>query len=481
MTWAALLLLSLLVPSKCAVGEGVDEENPIEQGSEVVTQMQQVGLDQELEGLGVEWSSNITETVEAVMEKYPEEEQEEVQALPEYEDPRDVVENASNLKEWLLQQQWRSFTSTIGKVGSRRVKDVAIQYVTVRGGGSKGAMIFSVGRSQNIRQYDEALYHFMNQGYDPIYIYAHRGQGESDRLLPDIDFPGHYVEKASDLVTDFRTFVGMAREETGDGVPLYVFCHSLGCGVTLTYVIEEYQKQRPQLLNAVVASAPYMQAVTKPFPYSVATGLARVLTRLGMGRKWAPTYKSTFEKNHGYMAFHNNTLTHSYTRFKRFKDHCHEHQNSSIGDKGHHGLCIYGLTTRVMKIMFDFYSDTFKPFMKKKQEGKLLATPMLMQAGSLDRIVVNDVVKEFCEDFVEICTYTVYEGSKHATYDEVDSIRTPSLAEMDLFMRNHNGDARSQNSLPAGGLFSFVSRADGAARDPVTAMLLLSLFFLSKE
>merc|ERR1712129_199355 len=238
-------------------------------------------------------------------------------------------------------------------------------------------------------------------------------------------------------------------------------------------VIEEYKAQRPQLLNAVVASAPYMKAVTKPFPYSVAVGLARVLVRLGMGRKYAPLRKTTFEKAHSYMAFHNNSLTHSYTRFRRMKDQCIEHQNATLGDKEHKGLCLYGLTTKMLKVIFDFYSDTFEPFMKKQQGGKLLATPLLVQTGSEDRVVENSVTKDFCEIFVETCTYTQYEGCKHQTYAEVDSIRTPSLAEMDLFMQSHSGDASPQNSLPKNP-FSFVSHAIGAGRDPVAAILLLS-------
>ena len=69
--------------------------------------------------------------------------------------------------------------------------------------GDKGSLIFVNGLGENIVMYLELFYDLHLQGWSPIYTYDHRGQGLSDRILPDPHVG--YVEDWSFYKEDLNT------------------------------------------------------------------------------------------------------------------------------------------------------------------------------------------------------------------------------------------------------------------------------------
>jgi lysophospholipase len=217
---------------------------------------------------------------------------------------------------------------------------VHIQYVTVReGSGSKGAIILSPGNTEPAEQYDENMRDLVDRGYSPIYCIAHRGQGRSDRLLDD-PYKAH-VDGPADYTWDFRDFVELvANEKAGSNEdkdkPLFLLCHSMGCAIAFTYLIEEYEAQRPQLFHAVAGYGPLIKADTDPFPYDIAVSIGAVMMALGEGEAYPPTLGKTFEEQYGSAteaeAFKTAT-TSSLTRWKRDRQYCIELQTSLLSTK----------------------------------------------------------------------------------------------------------------------------------------------------
>jgi len=370
--------------------------------------------------------------------------------LDEYPNNRDNISHKTELESWLASQSWRSFTSTVGRPGSRSTCNVSIRYVTIYRPSEdtrpSQAVIVSVGQGEPVAKYDEFLRDLMDQGYSPIYVLEHRGQGTSDRLLAD-HFKNH-VESSEDFVTDFKQFVDLAVEEIGSETPKFLACHSMGCAMAFTHLLNEYKAQRPTVFNAIVANAPLIKANTDPFPYLVATALAEVMVAFGIGEQYAPTKDEPFEEKYGDAKFARST-TSSLERWLRYRDQCVAHRDTKLGADQHTGLCLGGVTGQFAKEFFDLFDviDEFNDSLGK------ISTPTLIQiAGShtgSDGLVLNSETTTFCEKSLKACTTSQYSGSKHNIWWERDEVRGPALVEVFNFLQEHSGEKVAQCPLPA--------------------------------
>jgi len=363
---------------------------------------------------------------------------------------RDNIRHKTELESWLASQSWRSFTSTVGRPGSRSTQDVNIRYVTIRRPSEdptpSRSVIVSVGQAEPVAKYDEFLHDLMSQGYSPIYVVEHRGQGTSDRLLSD-HFKNH-VESSEDFVADFKQFVDLAVEEIGPLTPKFLACHSMGCAVAFRHLLNEYQAQQPTVFNAIVANAPLIKADTNPFPYPVATAIGEVMVAFGIGEWYAPTKDKPFEEYYGDDAFANST-TSSLERWVRHRDRCVVHRDIKLGADQHTGMCLGGVTGQFAKEFFDLFDaiDEFNDSLGK------ISTPVLIQMAGIpsgsDGLVLNPETTNFCKKSLKACTLSEYSDSKHNIWWERDEIRDPALAEMHNFLQNHMGEKVAQCPLPA--------------------------------
>jgi alpha-beta hydrolase superfamily lysophospholipase len=353
----------------------------------------------------------------------------------------DVINNEENLESWLKGQQWRNFTSKIGRPWGRKIQDVQIQVVTIRGSGTKGILSVSIGAGAAIAMVDEFLYDVSQMGYSPIYVYCHRGQGESDRLTTDTDSLTHYVQRAEDLVADMVSFMAFVEEETRNNPSNpedatkqhFHHCSSMGCGVAIAYMTEAHRAGKQPAFSALLAAAPLLKVNTGSIPFGIARGLARVLISIGRGTKCAPTTCKTFEGKYAPNAFDSNKGTHSLKRFERRREKCITYRNEPVGADGHKGICILDQSSNLVLALMDLEKDYVRKFARK---GNQLTTPLRIQQARIDTSVINDDQTEFCNKVATECTVTEYASSYHDIPNEADGIRGPALIEMKTFFES---------------------------------------------
>jgi len=330
-----------------------------------------------------------------------------------------------------------------------------LSYVTARGSGTRGGVVVSVGHTEPAEKYAEQIFNLITEGFSPVYALDHRGQGRSSRLLPNEPFKSH-VEMAGDFVTDLRAFVTlvdaeMTRLNEGHG-KRFLHCHSLGCAVSFTYLIEEYYAQRPNIFHAVAANAPLIQPVTDPFPYPVAVFIGQGMLALGLDTSYPPTKGKPFDQ------FYCTDATCSAPNLPADRPdrqviqyaRCHAYRNVQYGP-GHQGLCLGDVTARFAAEFFSMY-DKFTQFYLKSLKGKL-AIPILLQGArdkdgkGHDGIVVNGEQDNFCAH-AGACTLRRYTESEHNIWFEKDEIRTRALAEVYDFYDQHASAVAPQKALP---------------------------------
>lgn len=337
---------------------------------------------------------------------------------------------------------WSNFTSTISRRGDSA--SVVINYVKARGSGTRGGVIISVGHTEPAEKYAEQIHDLLSAGFSPVYALDHRGQGRSTRLLADDSFKSH-VESASDFISDFRVFVSRVDSEmiaSGEGSgKRFLHCHSMGCAIGLTFLMEEHYAQRPTIFNAVAANAPLIQPNTDPFPYGVATVIGDAMLLLGLDTSYPPTKGKPFDE-----LYVDNTVKPDRQRTQTAR--CQARRDTGY-PTGHYGLCLGDVTARFAAEFFGMY-NAFVSFQNVKAK---LSTPVLLQQAKdtgdgSDGIVINTEQTKFCTDACGSCTLTSYSESEHNIWFEKDSIRTTALNEAYNFYDAHAGSVAPQGALP---------------------------------
>jgi len=348
--------------------------------------------------------------------------------------PVDTISNEANLMSWLANQQWREFTSPVGRPGSRETTDVKIQYVTIQGSGNKGALLFLPGASNSIAHHDENLYDLMQLGYSPIYAMVQRGQGESDRLL-DNHLPIH-VEQAEDYIADMRRFVDTAVGEIGSQ-KVFMMCFSLGCSIATAYMIEEYEHERPQLLQAVVMMSPAILVHLPGYDPVETAVVAKLSTSMGFGLAQPPGTPTTLEESWaGFCAFTAAFQSGSYRRCTRIEQLCYDSRSTQFGADAHTGLCNAGATFQSIDEGYDLSNFWALEFMSL---GRKIAPPILMQlAGNVsgsDGAVDNPASLLFCANGASRCTPSLYPDALHSLLMSNDATRSALFNELNTFFQ----------------------------------------------
>ncbi len=100
------------------------------------------------------------------------------------------------------------------------VDGVPIRYVALRNPVGHKAILVVNGRLESYIKYQELAYELFQQGYS-VYLYDHRGQGFSGRMLSDPQ--KGYVQRFADYVTDLKSFPrsGSTRRPAKPALPAF--------------------------------------------------------------------------------------------------------------------------------------------------------------------------------------------------------------------------------------------------------------------
>jgi lysophospholipase len=119
----------------------------------------------------------------------------------------------------------------------------------------RAAVVIVTGRTENILKYQEVVADLVRQGYS-AYVYDHRGQGFSSRLLPNEREKGHVVA-FEDYVDDLQTFITDVVRPNSHKT-LLVLAHSMGGGIASRHL-----QRFPGTFAAAALSSPMHQPNAK--------------------------------------------------------------------------------------------------------------------------------------------------------------------------------------------------------------------------
>ena len=147
-----------------------------------------------------------------------------------------------------------------------------------RAGRPIGTVLLFAGRTEYLEKYAQVAADLNAVGYDVLAI-DWRGQGLSDRLLPD-PAPGHIADFA-DYQRDVVELV-IAAQELDLPQPWHMLAHSMGGTIGLAALMGGLPVQ------SAAFSAPMLGINLRGLPESLALALAGLMVRLGRGARPAP-------------------------------------------------------------------------------------------------------------------------------------------------------------------------------------------------
>jgi len=295
------------------------------------------------------------------------------------------------------------------------VGGVQLAYAVLRHPDSKGSILVVNGRTESLLKYQATAYDLYQQGYS-VYLYDHRGQGLSDRLLRDHD-KGH-VDQFDDYVGDLRTV--MEQLVLPDSPPhLKLLAHSMGGAIALRYLA-----RWPDEFEAVALVSPMLGIRLAPLPDWLANLLTRLLDWLyGLFGAESPYAPGTGP--YARVPFPGNELSQSPLRYGLFRDLYDRRPQLRLG--GPTVRWIYQ-SLAAAKLATDSGSSSRVPL-------------LLIQAGA-DSVVTPAPQNRFC-DLRQQAGHPcdgghplVIPGAWHDLFNEADAYRLPTLtAVLDFFSK----------------------------------------------
>lgn len=271
----------------------------------------------------------------------------------------------------------------------------------------KGNLVIISGRTGFMWRSAELLYDLRNSGYR-IFIYDHRGQGESQRLLSD-SHKG-YVNDFNDYVKDLDQFLTeVVKSKISEKT--FLLAHSMGGAVATRYVIEH-----PDRVTALVLTSPMYRANTDSIPPTIAYYVLNFMVFIGQGEEYtfgrsADDWQNTFE---------NNDLTHSENR----------HNFSKQLMRENNALIVAGPTHRWVReaLGIGFWIES---------HAKDIKTPLLILQSKDDTVVSPAAEAQVCVQS-SVCNIVPFSGAKHDLLMEQDVYRNEAIKQALGFYQRHS-------------------------------------------
>lgn len=267
------------------------------------------------------------------------------------------------------------------------------------------ALIILPGRMEPAIKYFELVYDLKDLNYD-IYLIDHRGQGFSDRLLPD-PMKGH-VEKFDHFAQDVHHFI---QQQLKGYQNIDIISHSMGGAIHLRFLQLFPDFKQTNSKNILIA--PMLDINFAPYKQWQAVALLRFFDLIGKDEDYIPGGKP-FDP---YFKFEQNNTTSSKLRWQKNHSFYLEHPELQSGD-----------TTN--RWTLESYLATNKIF---KGRQKYQGISMLYLEAQNDHFVTNKRNKEFCQSNAQ-CHLIHFKGAKHAIHSEKDILRNKFLKALRTYL-----------------------------------------------
>ena len=279
-----------------------------------------------------------------------------------------------------------------------------IRYAKSEVADESGALVVVDGRTEFMAKYAEVFYDLHDTGFS-FYIYDHRGQGESSRLLPDPQ-KGH-VEHFDDYVEDLHLFLDTVVKSSPHKA-IILLSHSMGGAVSVLH-----ERKYPGTVAGMILCSPMFSIQTGPFPPLLAKNLCKFLRFLGFGSRYVLGGKP-YEHH---PAFENNELTDSFARYELNRRQVEENPRVVLGSP-----------------TVSWLAEAFSAMDRIRTDTRPLRIPLLLLVGEDDTVVGRKAQKEFC-GIQPTCSCIVLPQGRHELLMEKDQVRDTVLLSIKDFLK----------------------------------------------
>lgn len=297
---------------------------------------------------------------------------------------------------------------------------VKLAYASVVVPDERAAVVIVTGRTENLLKYQEVVADLVRQKYS-VYVYDHRGQGFSERLIKNAREKGH-VEKFDDYVNDLQTFVRDVVKK-GPHKKLLVLAHSMGGGVATRHL-----QMFPGMFDAAALSSPMHQPNAKILFSADSSCEFFERAVWFFGESWAGWKERPY--SHGPYVEATNEYTHSQVRWDRVLKVENEYPDVRLGGPTRRWVSQACIASDAM------LADT----------GKII-TPVLVLQASEDTAVMPAAQAKFCAELARNTSHPcegggpqVIEGARHELLIEADRYREPAMSKiLEFYAKNLSG------------------------------------------
>ncbi|MCJ8320131.1 MAG: alpha/beta fold hydrolase [Colwellia sp.] len=283
-------------------------------------------------------------------------------------------------------------------------------------------LVIVPGRSEGYLKYQELSYDFYQLGFD-IFIIDHRGQGISERLLPNKN--KGYVESFEDYNEDLHVFISTIVIPQCTNKP-YLLAHSMGGIISARYL-----QKHPTTIKAAVLSSPMIAINSGGIPAWLVKALIHSTVQLNQWFSEQPWYflgQSDVEADtYHAKTFAKTSLMHSKLRYDQFMKIYQSTPEIQLG-----GVTVHWLEQALAaeKIVFENLNT--------------LTTPTLVLQAGDDSIVDNEVQNEFCRQLHQRHPHSCLNGkpvvinnARHELLFESDKYRDQALQHIVNWFQKH--------------------------------------------
>ena len=166
-----------------------------------------------------------------------------------------------------------------------RIPGQKLYYESYTAENPKATVVMVHGFTEGIGKFYESVWYFLQNGYN-IWLLQQREHGLSYRSTDDPALI--YLTDFRDLIEDLHTFThDIVKKAPGTAsLPLYLYGHSMGGGVSACY-LEKY----PDDYEKAVLTSPMLEMDSGGVPVGVAEFMARLMILFGKGKNYMPGSK----------------------------------------------------------------------------------------------------------------------------------------------------------------------------------------------
>lgn len=272
---------------------------------------------------------------------------------------------------------------------------------------AQGNVVVVHGFTESAEKFREMSFNFLQMGFN-VFVIDNRGHGLSWRKHPEnpetvcVDKFEHYVE-------DLKYFIEKAVMPAGQGLPLYLYAHSMGGAIAVQF-LQTY----PDVFSKAVLSAPMIEPISAPLNVGLTLAMMRLFCLIGKKDDMVFIHKG-FDPNRTYEQSHDT----SKARFDYYMAKRKENRNLQTAGAS----CAW--VREAMKV-------TKKNLDPKRNAN--IKSPVLLCQPEEDTSVVSEKENVFISQ-IQNGRLVQFKNSRHEIYASVDDTVFIYLQTIEEFLK----------------------------------------------